>query len=49
MPVRGRFSFSLLPGRYTLIAKMSGNGPWKRSVDAVAHSETRANIVTQAI
>jgi hypothetical protein len=30
--VAGRFSFSVAPGEYTVIAWNSGNGPWKYDV-----------------
>ncbi len=38
----GRFSFHLLPGKYTLAAR---GQPWRTTVHAVAGRTTRANIV----
>lgn len=41
----GHFSFELRPGRYTLVARNTAGVRWSRSLKAVAHKATRANIV----
>jgi hypothetical protein len=47
--VEGRFAVTLLPGRYTLIAWNSGNGPWNRAVTAVADQTTNVTVAIKAI
>lgn len=45
----GRFSLSLRPGRYVLVAWNRGNGPWKQDVRIVAGDTTITNVVIEAI
>lgn len=46
---RGRFSFALPPGRYTLTAWNQGNGPWKRRFTAIAGRDTQVDVVIPTI
>jgi hypothetical protein len=45
----GRFDFAVVPGRYTLVTRNGGNGPWKRLVVAVAGQRTIVDFRVEAI
>lgn len=44
--MKGHYSFQLVPGRYTLVVKLTrpGRGTQSRTVDAKAHHNTRKNF-----
>jgi hypothetical protein len=46
---RGRFSFTVAPGVYTVIAWNGGNGPWKYDVSTRILHGTPLNIIIPAI
>ena len=47
--VDGRFSFTLSPGRYRLVAWNVGNGPWDRDVELIAGETTVATFAINVI